>query len=162
MSTGDTALERRVATLEDRIEIMEVRHRYCYAVDTRDWDTFVSLFTNDASLDYGGIGTFEGVDGIREFTTEMVEKNLAATAHAVHNPILSIDGDIATGQWYVTSPITFADGTGGFRWGRYDEGYRRVDGSWYIDDLRLRILYSLDYGEDGWPDWDVYTPDAYM
>jgi hypothetical protein len=56
---------------------------------------------------------------------------------------------------YVTSPITYADGSGGFRWGRYGEGYRRVDGEWRIDDLRLRFVYSTDYGDEGWSDWKL-------
>lgn len=160
--TDESALEQRLQRFEDRYDIEQLRYRYCYAIDTRDWDALVSLFTDDATLDYGGLGTFEGKEGVREFATAVVEENLAATAHAVHNPILTVEENSATGQWYVSSPVTFADGTGGFRWGRYDEQYRRVDGAWRIEDLRLRILYSIDFEGDGWPNWTTYTPDEYL
>jgi ketosteroid isomerase-like protein len=145
----------RLRRLEDRLSIRELRYRYCYAIDERDWDALVGLFTEDATLDYGGLGTYEGREGVRAFATDFVAETLTATAHAVHNPLVELDGDGAEGTWYVTSPITYDDGTGGFRWGRYDEAYRRVDGEWLIDDLRMRFVYSLDYDE-GWPDFEVF------
>lgn len=156
MTHSDSDLASRVARLEDREAIRRVRYEYCYAVDMQDWDALVDLFTADATLDYGGLGTYDGHEGVREFGSEFVEANLEATAHAVHLPILDVDGGEATGQWYVTSPVTYADGSGGFRWGRYDERYRREDGDWKIADLRLRFVYALDYGEDGWSDWETF------
>lgn len=155
MTRRDEEMAARLARFEDRIEIQSVRYRYCYAIDEHEFESLVELFTEDCTLDYGGLGTYEGHDGVRAFATEFVGENLESTAHAVHNPLLTIDGDTASGKWYVTSPITFADGTGGFRWGRYDETYRRVDGEWRIDDLRLRFIYSMDYGDDGWSDWEL-------
>jgi uncharacterized protein (TIGR02246 family) len=158
MTDIDENLAARLRRHEDHREIRSVRYRYCYAIDEHDWDALLALFTEDATLDYGGLGTYEGHEGIRAFAEEFVGENLQTTAHAVHNPVISLDKDTATGKWYVTSPITYADGTGGFRWGRYDEQYRRVDGEWRIDDLQMRFVYALDY-DDGWPDWETFTQD---
>ena len=153
MTQFENTDDGRLRRLEDRFDIQAVRYRYCYAVDERDWDALVSLFTEDASLEYDGIGTYHGHAGVREFGTDFVERSLATSAHGVHNPLISLHGDEATGKWYVTAPITTVDGTGGFRWGRYDERYRRVDDEWRIAELRLQFIYAMDYGEEGWSDW---------
>ncbi|WP_049995885.1 nuclear transport factor 2 family protein [Halococcus sediminicola] len=151
----DRDVKNRLRRIEDRFKIEQLRFAYCYAVDERDWEALVSLFTENATLDYGDLGTYEGHDGIHAFATEFIEPNLKATAHVVHNPVIDVNGDTATGHWYVTSPITHQDGSGGFRWGRYDEAYHCTDGEWYIDDLRFRFIYSLDY-EEGWPDLETF------
>lgn len=143
----------------DHLAIKQLRYNYCYAMDERDWGTLETLFTPDATLDYGGLGTFQGQDGIKEFGETVVEPELRATAHAVHNPVLSITGDTATGKWYVTSPIIFDNGTGGFRWGRYNESYRRVEEGWKIAALKLRFLFASDYEESGWENWRSLSPD---
>jgi len=149
-------VEKRVKRLEAEKAIRELKHEYCYRLDDRDWDGVVELFTPDASLDYGGLGSYEGRDGVRAFAEEFVAENLEATAHTVHNGIVDVDGDEATGRWYVTSFITLADGRSGLRMGEYDERYRRDGDGWRIASLRLRFRYSADY-EDGWPDLRTHT-----
>ena len=154
MSTEAT-LER----LADRISIRDLRSRYCYRIDDRDFQSLPDLFTADATLDYGGLGTYQGRDGVREFT-EFVAESLERTTHLLANPVISVgtDGgrDRATGRLYVIASITYADGTGGWRIGEYRDEYRRVDGEWLIDEARMRFTHSMDYDpEIGWPD---FTP----
>lgn len=148
-------IAERVSRLEARVAIRELKHEYCYRLDDRDWEGVVELFTADATLDYGGLGTYEDRDGVREFAEGFVAEHLDATAHAVHNGVVDVDGDAASGRWYVTSLITLADGTSGFRMGEYEERYRREDDGWRIESLRLRFAYSADYDE-GWPDLETH------
>ncbi|WP_435361838.1 nuclear transport factor 2 family protein [Haloarchaeobius sp. DFWS5] len=150
-SESDT-LSARVARLEARGALKELKAAYCYSIDARDWDRLRSLFTSDAVLDFGGLGTYEGDDGLDRFVREFVEANLDGSAHMVHNPVLDVDGDTATGRWYVESPVTYADGSGGWRQGVYDDEYRRVDGEWRFASVQMRFLYTADFGPDGWPD----------
>lgn len=163
------SIDERVSRLEANESIRRLKHAYCYRLDDRDWEGFLQLFTDDATLDYGGLGTYEGREGVREFAEEFVAEHLEATAHAVHNGVIDVgsggaDGaddtgvageDTATGRWYVTSFITLPDRTSGFRMGNYDERYRRVDDAWKITSLRLRFLYSADY-DVGWPDLETH------
>lgn len=148
-------LEERLERVESREAIRGLKHEYCYRLDDRDWEGVVDLFTPDASLDYGGLGSFEGHDGVREFAEGFVAEHLDATAHAVHNGVLDVDGDAATGRWYVTSWITLADGTGGFRLGEYRERYRHGEDGWRIESLALRFRYSVDHDE-GWSDLETH------
>lgn len=152
-------IAERVSRLEAKEAIRELRYAYCYRLDDRDWEGFLELFTDDATLDYGGLGTYEGRDGVREFAEEFVAEHLDATAHAVHNGVVDVDtdggDDIATGRWYVTSLITLGGGTSGFRMGQYEERYRRCDDGWRIESLQLRFVYSADY-DDGWPDLETH------
>lgn len=139
--------------LADREELKELRAKYCYYVDEQDWEPFVDLFVPDPTLDFGGMGVYEGQDGLERFAAEFVEGQLEGSAHMLSNPILEIDGDEATGRWYVESPLTFADGSGAWRQGWYRDAYRRLDGAWKIDSITLRFVYTADYDDEtGWSD----------
>jgi ketosteroid isomerase-like protein len=145
------ALEDRLARIEDRIAIAELRHEYCYRADDRDWDGFAALFTEDAHLDFGPVGTFDGRASVRRFAEEIVGSEHPFLVHMLHNPVIDVDGDTATGQWYVEVPCTFADGSAGWIQGRYDDTYRRVDGEWRFAEVLTEFNYLADYHE-GWAD----------
>ena len=54
--------------IADRLEIEALLTRYAKAVDRRDWDLYLTVFTDDATIDYssaGGAGErAEGDDGV--------------------------------------------------------------------------------------------------
>jgi ketosteroid isomerase-like protein len=37
--------------ISDRLEIEQLLIRYCHAIDERDWDTYRSVYTDDAVID---------------------------------------------------------------------------------------------------------------
>ena len=45
---------------EVRQEHADLIHRYCHALDTRDWDMLEDVFTADATCDYGATGQPSG------------------------------------------------------------------------------------------------------
>lgn len=45
---------------DDRTALRELAIAYSYAVDERDWDAFVALFTEDATIDYTSAGGIAG------------------------------------------------------------------------------------------------------
>lgn len=143
------SLEDRIARLEDREAIRELRARYCYRIDARAYDDFADLFTDDAQLDFGPVGTFEGRDEVREFAADVVGAEHPFLAHMVHNPIIHVDGDEATGRWYFEVPCTFSDGNAGWIQGTYHDEYRREDGEWLIAAIAADFNYFADY-EEGW------------
>lgn len=143
------SLEDRLARVEDRIDICELRYRYCYRVDTRDWDGYAALFTEDAHLDFGPIGTFDGRDAVRDFVEHVVGEQHPFLSHMVHNPVIDIDDDTATGRWYFEVPCTFKDGSAGWIQGTYVDEYRRVDDEWLFAEIVAEFNYVAEYDE-GW------------
>ncbi|HZD26302.1 MAG TPA: nuclear transport factor 2 family protein [Alphaproteobacteria bacterium] len=83
--------------LLDRADVSAVMHRYCTAVDTRDWDLLASCFTADAEADFRSFGAREVVRG-RDAWVAAVKATvggLDATQHLTANHVHRIDGDAA-------------------------------------------------------------------
>src|ERR1041384_1166043 len=132
MSTTD--FEVRLRTIEDVEAIRRLKHRYAsYCDDGYDADRLAELFVETAVWDGGMLGRFEGVPAIRRFF-ESCSKLVPFAIHQVTNEILDVDGDRATGRWYLWEPLVFAKGSQA-TWmaGRYDDVYRRVDGVWRFE-----------------------------
>lgn len=144
-------LESRIRLLEAREAIKELRAEYCYRIDDRDWDGFTELFTEDAHLDFGPIGTFDGHAAIREFAEHIVGERQPFLSHMLHNPQLEINEETATGRWYFEVPCTFDDGDAGWIQGRYRDAYARPAERWLFSSVTARFNYIARY-DDGWAD----------
>ena len=143
-------IERRLRALEDIEEIKRLKARYCtYCDDSYDADAIAGLFVEDAVWDGGMRGKAEGRDSIREFFVNAPNR-LPFAVHMVMNPIIEVDGDTATGVWYLFQPCTYADGNRAV-WGsaRYDEEYVRVDGVWMFKHLKLTSNFWTPFNQ-GW------------
>ena len=66
-------------------------------------------------------GRNDGREAIRKFFQDAPSR-LPFAIHMVMNPIIEVDGDRATGGWYLFQPCPYADGNQAI-WGsaRYDE-----------------------------------------
>ena len=120
--------------------IKQLKARYFRLMDTKKWDEWAQVFTEDASLKWGPndgdvAETREGiVKGVSGFLRE------ATTCHHGHMPEIEIDApDRAHGIWamydYVETPQYVLHG-----FGHYEEQYRKVDGAWRIHRLVLTRL----------------------
>lgn len=143
------SLEDRISRLEHREAIKELRAEYCYRIDAQDYDGYAALFAEDAHLDFGPVGEYDGRDAVREFAEHVVGAEHPFLAHMVHNPIISVDGETATGRWYFEVPCTFSDGTAGWIQGKYHDDYRCVDGMWRFASVVADFNYFAEY-EQGW------------
>jgi ketosteroid isomerase-like protein len=147
---ADRELEARVRRLEDIEALKQLKHRYAALCD-EDYDAerLAPLFTNDAVWDGGAMGRYEGREAIRKFFAE-AHKTVPFAIHHVSNPILEVDGDRATGRWYLWQPCVFA-GTDQAIWmaGRYTDTYRREDGLWRFEHVRIELRMLSPY-EAGW------------
>ena len=122
--------------IADRIEIDDLITRYATAVDTKDWDLYRTVFTDDAVIDYTSAG------GIRGSLGEVVEwlshalKLFPMTQHLITNRHVVLEGDTATGRSYYYNPLGRPDGTGGmqllFFGGYYNDRFRRTAEGWRI------------------------------
>ena len=143
-------IERRLKALEDVEEIKRLKARYCaYCDDNYDADGIAGLFTEDAVWDGGIRGKAEGRSQIRDFFVRAPSR-LPFAVHMVMNPIIEVDGDDASGTWYLFQACTFADGERAV-WGsaRYDEQYVRVDGEWKFKHLTLTSFFWTPF-DQGW------------
>ncbi|PKB64738.1 MAG: hypothetical protein BZY80_02185 [SAR202 cluster bacterium Io17-Chloro-G2] len=143
-------LERRIQNLEDIEAIKGLKARYCaYCDDSYDADGIASLFTEDAVWDGGMRGRADGRQAIRDFFVQASQR-LPFAIHMVMNPIIQVDGDQATGMWYLFQTCTYAEGNRAV-WGsgRYDEEYVRVDGEWKFQRLKLTSNFWTPFDE-GW------------
>ena len=70
--------------------------------------------------------------------------------HYVMNPIIEVNGNRATGIWYLLEPCTFAKGEQA-AWGaaRYDEEYVKVGGQWKFKRLKLGSWFWTAF-DQGW------------
>lgn len=118
----------------DHRAIQACKHAYCYGLDDRDPDRLLECFAEGATLDVSVYGTATGADELREFVNWVADATVH-TAHLVANPVIDVDGDVATGTWYYAVLIEYPDGKIEFGQGRYDDEFRRVDGEWRLSAL---------------------------
>jgi len=117
---------------EDRQDISDLLVRYATGIDRRDWPLFRTVFTDDCELDYGVIGTWQGVDAVADF----MEKTHALAGHTLHrltNQVIEVDGDKALSRTYVDALIMVGDeGAGVNGIGFYDDEIVRTPDGWRI------------------------------
>lgn len=129
--------------LLDRIEIQELRAAYSRAIDYEDYERATEIFTDDAVVKYRG-GTCHGGEEVEAYWREKVAYEFSM--HTVQMPELEIDGDEATGKWYLVVFYETPDGDEGYVLGWYEDEYRRVDGDWKISEIDMSITHdTTDY-----------------
>ncbi|WP_166875234.1 nuclear transport factor 2 family protein [Salinibacterium sp. ZJ450] len=151
--------ETAVRTEADEIEaIRRLKARYFRALDTKDWDEFGAVFTEDAAIGPIDNGFTDellalrpaverqpvAASGIGAFV-ERVATNIGPliSTHHGHQPEIELTGDDeATGIWAMEDVLVWpADGYRLRGTGHYWETYRKVDGVWKIASMKLTRLY---------------------
>jgi SnoaL-like domain len=133
--------------LLDLEEIKQLRYSFSWCLDTSTPDDLADLFTDDGVIDVGPWGRMEGQDAIRRgYGRAYRDQPDWGAMHAVTNPRIKIDGDDATGTWYLLDCVTYGRQNPLRVLGVYDEEYRRVDGVWKMKRLTLRFKWSDDTG----------------
>jgi|SRR5579863_210180 len=128
--------------LSDWLAIRELKARYCRLMDTKQWDAWRDLFTEDFELDVSqesGIAPIKGRDAAVDEVLSHIRH--AITAHQVHTPEIRIDGDEAFGVWAMQDRVLFPNGPSITGYGHYHERYVRQNGHWKIATLKLTRLH---------------------
>jgi hypothetical protein len=135
-------------SLQDIEDIKQLKARYFRYFDTKQWDKWRDLFTEDCVYD----GTSRAYTSRDEFIAGTRKRlDPAMTVHQGHTPEIKILGpDSARGIWPMFDRVEFGEvvrhghGTSrGFTgYGHYEEEYRKVDGEWKICFLRITRLYT--------------------
>ena len=91
------------ATARDIHDITQVKYRYLRALDTKDWELFASVFVPEATGDYNGLIFDDAAALVDYMRSNMTEGMLSL--HQAHHPEIEIDGDTATGRWYLQDKV---------------------------------------------------------
>ena len=128
--------EERIARLEAIADIKELTAKYCWHVARGEGAAIVDLFTDDGCLDGtdAGMSRIEGRAALEEFY-QAVNSPLAAIPF-IHNHIIDVDGDNATGPCALDARFTRRAGVT-VAAGYYLDTYRRVDGVWKFVERKL-------------------------
>ncbi len=143
-------IEKRLKVVEDVEAIKKLKARYCaYCDDSFNVEGIVSLFAPDGIMDGGENGHAQGTENL---------KALYATApgmfsfaiHMVLNPVIEVNGDTASGSWYLLQPCTSPDGKQAM-WGsaKYDEEYVKLNGEWKFKRVKVNPIFWTPY-DQGW------------
>ena len=150
-----------VNELWDIEALKRLKAMYCHCVDGGRWDELAALFTEDATCDYGFFGSYQGRDQIvGTFFKGLVSNASSFNAHMIHNPIIDVRGDTASGVWYLTAQTTIQPANQAM-WvtGIYRDEFRRVAGEWKLSSLTFEFKYYTRY-EDGWAKMRMWNPSA--
>jgi hypothetical protein len=127
----------------DWLAICNLKAAYCRLLDAKEWEGWGQLFTEDFVQDVSGSGggIYHGRDAAVAATRGSI--GTAKTAHQVHSPEITIDGDTAIAIWALNDRVVWENRalTG---WGHYHERYVRTGDGWRIAEQRLTRL-QMDF-----------------
>jgi len=131
--------------MTDELAITRLLYRYARAVDTKDWELYRSVFTDDAVIDYSSNGI---PAGSRDDIADFLAKGFTAipmSMHYITNIEADVDGDTATVRAMFYNPTQLP----GFAELSYFGGYyfhdlvRTADG-WRSRNLREEAVWSVN------------------
>lgn len=115
----------------DKLEIQEQLARYARGLDTRDWELWKSVFTEDATVDYSQSGILcASRDEVAAFLAEVFATIPWATHH-ITNVEIDLDGDEARVRAMFFNPLQIpgmseSSSTGGY----YHHEFVRTPDGW--------------------------------
>jgi hypothetical protein len=155
--------ETDIAVGDELEAIRQLKARYCRYLDTKDVESWRSVFTRDVvvrldmAVSTGGADpmTAPPLEGVDNFVPPvMAGLDRAATMHHCHTPEITLtSATTATGIWAMEDLILFPDGRELRGAGHYHETYEKQDGAWRINSLHLTRTILQTVG-----DWSAVSP----
>jgi uncharacterized protein (TIGR02246 family) len=128
--------------VDDIEEIKKLKARYFRCLDTKDWDGYRDVFTDDVTLDLptpdGSRGTQQGIDIFMDYVRALT---IIQSVHHGHMPEIELTSpDTATGIWAMEDHVQFSEGYESHGYGHYHETYEKADDRWRIKAMKLSYL----------------------
>lgn len=144
-AAGDTSAShaRDLESIYEVEAIKQLKARYCRYLDTKDWDTWRTIFADDFISDTSEAGgdVITGADAFVRFTRGHIGKPSQPTVHQVHAPEIALTSPTtAVGVWALQDVVRLAPGLNLLGYGHYHETYEKIDGHWYIKSSKLTRL----------------------
>ena len=114
-----------------------------YHINTNDghFERMWELFTEDAYVDFGYISRARGREDIKALFLR-IPRNLPLVKQFIHNHMVDVDGDQATGISYLDARYA-QDGDSVMVAARFDEIYVRTQEGWRIKQMLLDLYFSV-------------------
>ena len=130
----------------DLEDIKRVKYRYLRALDTKHWADYADTMTDDVVGDYGSSLGEEHHFTDRNSLVEYMRTSLpdsVVTEHRVTHPEITIDGDEASGIWYLQDRVIVIE----FDFmligaAFYHDEYRRTPDGWKISVTGYKRTYD--------------------
>jgi len=126
--------------VDDVEAIKKLKARYFRCLDTKDWDGYRNVFTDDVVVDMSPAGgdVRRGIDTFMEYVRGLT---LIQSVHHGHMPEIELTSETtATGIWSLEDYNRWENGQDTHGYGQYHETYEKVDGQWRIKTMRLSYL----------------------
>jgi uncharacterized protein (TIGR02246 family) len=129
--------------MDDVDAIKQLKARYFRMLDTKDWDGFRQVFTDDVVIDTTESGG-ERIEGADEFLSYLADVLAGTTTvHQGHMPEITLTSDTtATGIWALHDIVIWPGGTRLDGFGHYHEAYEKTDDGWRIASSKLTRLHT--------------------
>lgn len=136
------------ASVVDRLDIAEVKYRYGLGLDTRDWDLYRSIFTDDIDVDFS---SYDGSDARTIAADDWIARakvlftGLDSSHHQMTNPLVDVDGDDAELTMYLQAQHLLVDPAGDPLFtigGYYRDRLVRTDTGWRLCAVQLNVLWT--------------------
>jgi hypothetical protein len=144
------SLEAKVDYLIDRAEINDVIQRYCYGMDSRDWDLYRSCWVDEIALDFTELELFDKpmptikaddwVKGLSQFFA-----NMPQSQHIKYPSQWDFRGDEATILSVMQGKHWMPTETGGpiqTVVGYYRDDFVRTDGGWKMNGMKELVHWN--------------------
>ena len=127
----------------DRMAIIDTLNRYATSVDTRDWDLFLTCYTDHVIADMVSVGfdkpmTLPATDFLS--IIRQAVSPFDSTQHIISNHVVDIDGDSATCVCYLQAQHFSQDDRGArsiLIGGYYSNSLVRTPAGWRIDKYKV-------------------------
>lgn len=130
---------------QDEKELLQLGLRYARACDTHDAAEFAEIFTEDGEI-VSPKHTMTGRDQIVAIVPTALKQMYLRTMHLVHNNMVWIDGDTATGETYcIAHHLTSVGGgkaTDYVMAITYANQYRKEGGRWRFSHRKLNLNWT--------------------
>ena len=137
-------------------EIEHLKYRYLRTLDLKQWDDFADTLAPDITADYGANLHFDSRDAVVNYMRDSLPGSII-TMHQCHHPEITVDGDTATGTWYLEDKVIITEYrmilTGACF---YTDHYRRFDdGQWRIAQTSYIRSFEAMQSLDDVPSWHL-------
>lgn len=141
--------------------IKALKYRYARSLDLKKWDEFADCLTPDVTAEYGEDLSFADRDALVGYMRDNMGPGLISM-HQVHHPEIVVDGDTATGTWYLFDKVLVPAFDFGLEGGAfYDDTYLRTDAGWRISRTGYRRTFEAAWKLSDPASYEVKTGTAY-
>ena len=138
-------------SIEDELQLRNLMARYTDAVMRRDAEAWAATWAEDATWNLLG-NPVTGRDNILGLWQTMMQ-GFEFAALMPSSCLFQVDGDTATGHWYLHEYTRTTDGDTATILSRYLDSYVRQEGGWLYQSREYNFIYNGPADLSG-----AYTP----